>query len=738
MNLSKQLGLGAIISFNVKGMEKLKHLGTRMNEVRTNATRMGKSVGEQVHRMNRAFSDMRAGLMKGTMIMAAGAAMVAPLVLITKEANEAHQSVRDFAELFILEFSKVEALAKGQKMSDAIRDAMMLDPVEHNLADVRTALWDMQSGLQDVDLALAAMRPSWDLATAGMGTVSDATQAMTGSLHQYRKQWESEGLSIEKMASRTANVLAAGVSAFQTKLPPLSQALKYALPYASQLGMKYEELVATIGMLQTKGLPGEQAGTSLAAFLRGIVRFSDKAGKDVNLKSISVDKLFEEIDSLMKSGGKASSKLAGLKVTDATGHLLPILDIIRNLEQIAGVSKDKIVGALKDVDDGAVSMTDTMSNLGLPLEFVSALMKELQEEGSRAALVLMGNSEELEKNIKLLSEADAAERMAQLRREGAVLSWAAIRNQIKLLVEEIGRSLEPAQDGIVAQFREWILVAFKFVQEHPMLVKAIFAITAAIAGITIALGAVTIAWTILNALFIASPVGWIVLAIGAALASMAIQIYLIVKYWDEITAAVRWAYDTIKDTPDALLLLISAPLLIVKHWDKVKVVLGSVWRLFKIIAVQWWEGAKIFWDSLKANIELIKGMGTAIVDTFAWVWDAIKDNPIISLLGKILGVEFGAIGNLLSGDFFDNVLDAINSVLPKAPLSPMPAFPTGSVNSVANGTNYVELPVNNQNTLNVEIHPSPNLDEKAIGAFTIREWEKYLRLRELSGPGGRF
>ena len=59
----------------------------------------------------------------------------------------------------------------------------------------------------------------------------------------------------------------------------------------------------------------------------------------------------------------------------------------------------------------------------------------------------------------------------------------------------------------------------------------------------VAIGAKTIALGILNALFIASPIGWIVLAIGALIAI----IVLCVRHWDTITAALRTAWDWIKN-----------------------------------------------------------------------------------------------------------------------------------------------------------------------------------------------
>lgn len=71
---------------------------------------------------------------------------------------------------------------------------------------------------------------------------------------------------------------------------------------------------------------------------------------------------------------------------------------------------------------------------------------------------------------------------------------------------------------------------------------ATLAMAAAQGVATAATSALSTATGILNALFVASPIGWIVLAIGALIA----VIILCVKHWDSITAAVGAAWEKIK------------------------------------------------------------------------------------------------------------------------------------------------------------------------------------------------
>ncbi len=68
----------------------------------------------------------------------------------------------------------------------------------------------------------------------------------------------------------------------------------------------------------------------------------------------------------------------------------------------------------------------------------------------------------------------------------------------------------------------------------------------AMVAFTVATTAATAATGFLNAVFIASPIGWIVLAIAAAIALVVAGIILLVKHWDTVTAAFKVAWEAIK------------------------------------------------------------------------------------------------------------------------------------------------------------------------------------------------
>jgi hypothetical protein len=82
----------------------------------------------------------------------------------------------------------------------------------------------------------------------------------------------------------------------------------------------------------------------------------------------------------------------------------------------------------------------------------------------------------------------------------------------------------------------------------------------------------------LNAAFIARPIGWIVLGIGALIGVG----YLLYKNWDLIKQKCVEVWTTIKSwinkTPDWLLYIVAPILLVVKHFDQIKTAVIAVWN----------------------------------------------------------------------------------------------------------------------------------------------------------------
>ncbi len=134
--------------------------------------------------------------------------------------------------------------------------------------------------------------------------------------------------------------------------------------------------------------------------------------------------------------------------------------------------------------------------------------------------------------------------------------------------------------------------------------------TAIVSFATAIWGAVTATWAFTVAL-LANPITWIVLAIVALIAGIA----LLIVYWEDVKEAFISVWEAIKDAfKDA--------------WDFMKGVFESI--------VQWFEGAI---NSIK---NIITSIGDFISDLFEGIWEGIKAvlrmivNPVIAVINFVI------------------------------------------------------------------------------------------------------
>jgi hypothetical protein len=117
--------------------------------------------------------------------------------------------------------------------------------------------------------------------------------------------------------------------------------------------------------------------------------------------------------------------------------------------------------------------------------------------------------------------------------------------------------------------------------------------TAATKASRVATLAATAAQWAMNAAWLANPITWIVIGVVAAVAALIGVVYLLIKYWDQILAGLKaaweWFQSLIKSIPDFALVLtgpIAPLLLLIKHFDKVKELatgaIGAVKKFFGI------------------------------------------------------------------------------------------------------------------------------------------------------------
>ena len=190
-----------------------------------------------------------------------------------------------------------------------------------------------------------------------------------------------------------------------------------------------------------------------------------------------------------------------------------------------------------------------------------------------------------------------------------------------------------------------------------------------------ATGALTAAQTALNAAFLASPIGWIVLGIAAVVTAVIVLYNKCDTFRNFINKAfqniVTWAKNTwagIKSSLEPLIAAIKSAF--TQAWEVIKVIWDFVSPYFQMV----WNNIKIVFSVVSVYIggmfntawTIIKAVWNTAVGFFTAIWNTIAG--IFSVVGSVLtgdwaGAWEGIKGIVSSwGDFFAGVWESIKSI----------------------------------------------------------------------------
>ncbi|MFN4098140.1 MAG: phage tail tape measure protein [Pararhodobacter sp.] len=240
---------------------------------------------------------------------------------------------------------------------------------------------------------LGAMPGTLQLAAAAQMDLAQTADVVSNILTGY-------GKDVSELA-HVNDVLVKAFTSANTDLLQLAEAMKYAGPIASAAGVRFEETAAAISLMGNAGIQGSMAGTSVRGALTRILNPT------------------KQVTTAMQG--------AGLSFTDAHGRLIPLADIIEQLEphaddaglmmqlfgQRAGPAMAALVGqgsqALRDLEaelNNSAGTAERVANVqmagfngmmkefwsvveGLQISIGTALLPALTELG-RAAIAIIG------------------------------------------------------------------------------------------------------------------------------------------------------------------------------------------------------------------------------------------------------------------------------------------------------------------------------------------------------------
>jgi len=471
-SLTGSYGLGLIIEAKNKASKVFRQVQGDFNRFTASQQSNLVKMRSWSNQMGQNYSRMRMGMMKDLQIVAGGAALAAPLIMVGKAAADSEMRLANVKSLLVTEMGPAEVEKSMGKIRDAIfktgHDSMI------PLTQMEVAMYDLKSADLSVDEAIGALPATAKLAVAGLGTMDEAVKYQTAILNTYGKSWGDVMVPAEK-AGKIANITANTIAGFKTTLPELSEAMQYAAGPANALRVEFAELTSTIGALQTAGLKGTLAGTALSAFYRSATRLVSQSGEEYNGAEISAERYFK----LQEQGAKtvAKSSLANLDLIDSTGKLKPLPDILEIVEKRFNIN----AGQAKELAKQGISVVDGMAKMNISAKEAAVLQKDFGDQGSRALMMLMGQSDALREKIIVTAESNNLDKMVAARQDTLIGKLRMTKNRFQELAITIGGTVIGDIDtGGVNSTLEGIT---EFAKNHPATVEGLVKTGGALVGL---------------------------------------------------------------------------------------------------------------------------------------------------------------------------------------------------------------------------------------------------------------
>lgn len=312
----------------------------------------------------------------------------------------------------------------------------------------------------------------------------------------------------------------------------------------------------------------------------------------------------------------------------------------------------EILLALTEVDDKAKQNEYSVALLGTKYEDLGDDVIEAMANASGSFTDLENAAENMDKNINNnfgtmfetikrqlgsgLSEAllPVAE---QVMESLSNVDWGAVGDQIKSALE----GLAPIFKAIVWGLKR-MGELFAFIGEH----KTLFGVLAAAMGaVAVVVGVLFAVWAAGAAAAALATIGatWPILAIAAVVGAVA---YLIIKYWDEISAAAIAVWDWISEKASDAWDWIKETFTSFKDW------LISAWNTISEPIIAVWN---LIWAGIQLYLTLVKAYLSIVIGVILAVWDSIKE-PIIAVWNAvwqatetILNTIWGVIQMVIDG-----------------------------------------------------------------------------------------
>lgn len=462
--------------------------------------------------------------------------------------------------------------------------------------DAAAAMTELVKAGLSIDDTFKAVKATLQLSAAAQIGNAEAATIVGQALNSF-------GLSGDK-AIMVADLLANSANASAGEITDMAYALQAGGSVAAMAGQSINDFTTAIALMANAGIVGSDAGTSLKSMFMSLMSPTDKAAK------------------LMKK--------LGIQIYDANGKMLPLPQLIEQFSsKLSGMSQEQRNAALATI---------------------------FGSDAIRAAnIVLMAGTDNWNKMSEAVNKSGGAQDVAASKMQGFNGALESFRSAVETLAITIGEKLLPILTPIIQKITEWVdrfsalspetqkvimgIAGFLAVLGPVILIigkfmSALVAIKSGLAmfgiGVSTASGAAGAATKSVGLLgsmfkFLTGPVGIAIAAIGAAIA-IGVLLY---KNWDQISAWLGQAWETIKQTA-------------INVWNSIANFFAGLWSGITNGVQSAWNGIKNFFVGLWNGIKTVATtVWTAISTFFNTIWNGIKTvatsvwNAIVGFLSSI-------------------------------------------------------------------------------------------------------
>lgn len=392
-----------------------------------------------------------------------------------------------------------------------------------------------------------------NLAAAGQLDLARAADIASNILTGY-------GLKVDELA-RVNDVLAKAATSSNVNVEMLGESFKYAGPMAAAAGLQFEEAAAMMALLGNAGIQGSQAGTSLRGALSRLLN--------------PVGQAADVIEAL------------GLQITDSSGKMLPMIDILRQLEE-----------------KGATT-ADIMALFGL-------------EAGpGMQAILAQGVDALAEMTAALENAGGTAEHIAKVQMDNLTGSWDELTSALEGLAISMGELLIPVIRNLVVAITEWISWLDSLDPSMKQTILQVGAIVAAIGPLLLILGKLTTAFGV----------------VAGAIAGLSAPVVATIAILAALGAALVTLWNTNETFREQVLAV----------WEHIKASAAEIWPVIQETVETVWYAIK---ETITAVIDFLNAFwnawGDEIIAIFTWLWDTVKA-VFITTWETLKGVIDGAL-----------------------------------------------------------------------------------------------